>query len=267
VNSKVTITTVLTVFVLLLAPATGSIQSQEGLAEKPSDTGKPSEPGKLPIVRVNEKVAKKLFLQPDGTILERTTHIFYTGDVQSSDNNAKGNSDAKGVKKGGPKGGGGSDGAENCYSFLENGMKWKTTEPFVVNPTNTDDIDHSWILEQFKEAANVWDIQISHDLYNDDDSELDYSASPDEKFEDGKNEIVFAVVQDESGDDLKNVIAVTYTWANWGAPKPFKQIVGYDMIFNDPYFQFGDATQPKKTEEAPMDIWNIASHEFGMIIA
>ena len=231
---------------MMIAPlATSQIQS--ALAEKPDNVGKPDEPGKPQTVPVNEEITKQLFVQDDGTILERTAHIFYLEGTEPKENHAKG----------GRSGNGGSTGgADQCYSFLENGMKWKSTEPYIVNPSFSD-LDGTYVLNTIEAGAEAWDNQVLFEIFG--SSSIDNNAQVSLTNLDETNMVVFGIVTDENENILNNVIAVTYTWANWGAPKPVKQIVEWDMVFNKGGFDFGDAN----ADPLLMDLGGIGTHEFG----
>jgi len=233
------------------------VPGYNSFADKPDNTGK----SVIPIPPGKDKI-KELFLQPDGTFVERTTHIFYVDGAthKGTEHGKPGGGDNGG--KGGGKGE--KDPTASCFTFLEQGMRWQSTEPFVVNPTNSG-LDSSFVVNTMNTSTETWDQETSFDIFGagfEDTSALLVLTNVDQE-----NVVVFgAVVDENTGEVLTNVIAVTYTWANWGAPKPFKQISEWDMAFNVgtaevPAFQFGDeATTPTG---AKMDLENIATHEFG----
>jgi len=235
---------------MMSAPLSTTSTIQFAMAEKPDNVGTPDNAGKPQTIPVNEKITKQLFAQPDGTILERTTHIFYLEGTDHKENHAKGGS------KGGGSGGGSPDATEQCYSFLENGMRWKGTESYLVNPLFSD-LDDTVVLTTIEAGAEAWDEQVSFEIFG--------GGSIDDNVEviltniDNQNVVVFGTVTDENGYVLDNVIAVTYTWANWGAPKPWKQILEWDMVFNIKSFSFGDATGSTSL----MDLGGIGTHELG----
>lgn len=254
-NNQISILLVsISIFAMMLAPLSTTSTIQFAMAEKPDNLGKPDDVGKPQTVPVNEKITKQLFVQTDGTILERTTHIFYLTGTEPKENHAKGGNSAD--NKGGSKGGGGgSDGTDQCYSFLENGMKWKNTESYLVNPTSSG-LDDNYVLDVIEAGAEAWDEQVSFEIFG--SGSKDSNAVVILTALDDKNVVVFGTVTDENGNVLDNVIAVTYTWANWGAPKPWKQILEWDMVFNSGVFDFGDASNALL-----MDLGGIGTHELG----
>ena len=240
-------------FMLIFAVVPG----YNSFADKPDNTGK----SVIPIPPGKDKI-KELFLQPDGTFVERTTHIFYVdGATHKGKEHGKpgggGDDGGKGGGNGGSKGK--KDPTASCFTFLEQGMRWQSTEPFVVNPTNSG-LDSSFVVNTMNTSTETWDQETSFDIFGtgyEDTSALLVLTNVDQK-----NVVVFGTVVDEdTGEVLTNVIAVTYTWANWGAPKPFKQISEWDMAFNVAAFQFGDESIANPPGQ--MDLENIATHEFG----
>lgn len=232
---------------MMLAPLSATSTIQFALAEKPDNVGKPDEPGKPQTVPVNEEITKQLFVQPDGTILERTTHIFYLKGTEPKENHAKG----------GGSGNGGSTGrSDQCYSFLANGMKWKSTESYLINPSSSGMIAND-ILNSINVGADAWDDQVSFEIFG--SGSLDNAAQVILTNLDDKNVVIFGTVTDEKGNTLTNVIAVTYTWANWSAPPPLRQIMEWDMVFNIGSFSFGDAS----SSTSLMDLGGIGTHELG----
>lgn len=246
----------LSIFAMIAAPLSASPTFQFVSAEKPDNVGKSNELGKPQTIPVNEEITKQLFVQADGTILERTTHIFYLEGAEPKENHAKDGNSAG--NKGGPKGGGsgGTDGTDQCYSFLENGMKWKSTESYLVNPSSSG-LSENDVLNTIKVGADAWDGQVSFEIFG--SGSIDNTAQVILTNVDDKNVVIFGTVTDEDGNVLTNVIAVTYTWANWGAPKPWKQIMEWDMVFNKGVFDFGDASSNKSL----MDLGGIGTHELG----
>jgi len=226
------------------------IPSYNSFADKPDNTGK----SVIPIPPGKDKI-KELFLQPDGTFVERTTHIFY---VDGATHKGKEHGKPGGGGNGGGKGE--KDPTSSCFTFLEQGMRWQSTESFVVNPRNSG-LQSGFVVDTMNTSTETWDRETSFDIFE--DGSKDINALLDLSNVDQKNVVVFGAVVDEvTGEVLTNVIAVTYTWANWGAPKPIKQISEWDMAFNVAAFQFGDESIANPPG-LKMDLENIATHEFG----
>jgi len=237
-NNKISILLAsISIFAMMIAPLSATSTIQFALAEKPDNVGKPDEPGKPQTVPVNEEITKQLFVQPDGTLLERTTHIFYLKGSEAKTNNA-------------------NSGTDKCYSFLANGMKWKNTEPYLVNPSYSN-LDGTFILNTIEAGAEEWDSQVPFEIFG--SNSIDNNAQVVLTNVDDKNVVIFGTVTDNNGKILTNVIAVTYTWANWNAPLPLRQIMEWDMVFNKAVFDFGDAS----SNPLLMDLGGIGTHELG----
>lgn len=211
----------------ILALITLPLFTTSVLAEKPDKQ----------TIAVDEKTTKQLFKQHDGTVLERTTHIFYLKGSEAKTNNANG-------------------GTDKCYSFLASGMKWKNTEQYLVNPS-TSGLTDAYVLTTIDTGIEAWDGQVSFDVFG--TSSIDNNAQVLLTNVDNKNVVIFGTVTDNSGKILTNVIAVTYTWAYWNAPVPSRQILEWDMIFNKGVFNFGDAS----VNPSLMDLGGIGTHELG----
>ena len=82
---------------------------------------------------------------------------------------------------------------------------------------------------------------------------IDYTASYNNGSLDGNNTASFGLY-DNSG-----VIAVTNVWGYFSGPPRTRELVEWDLLFNDAYFAFGDAN----LNAALMDLQNIATHELG----
>src|SRR3989338_3059019 len=156
-----------------------------------------------------------------------------------------------------PKGGDAKPGSSTCYALLSKGAKWKRTENYLLNPINNDGMNESLVATTFQNSMETWDTETLYDVFGVRDfgvvDGID-SVSPD-----GKNEILFGSHSDP------NTIAVTTVWGIYGGPIGGREIVEFDMLFNDAY-QFGDAGPTNEISNSNlslMDVQNIATHELG----
>ena len=69
---------------------------------------------------------------------------------------------------------------------------------------------------------------------------------------DNQNEVYFENLSET------NTIAFAVVWGIFGGPPPFRELVEWDVVFND-YYTWGDA----EFNLALMDFENIATHELG----
>lgn len=146
-----------------------------------------------------------------------------------------------------------------CYGFLSSGAKWKTVEPWLVNPTNSRGLAADFLLNNLTADISKWEdaadgvvgngmgVDILGDGVLTYDSLIADTASPD-----GKNEVYFADVSSS------NAIAVTIVWGIFGGAPQNRKLVEWDMIYDDVDYDWSAAGEAGK-----MDFENIATHELG----
>jgi len=165
-------------------------------------------------------------LDPDGKwLLEKQVFVHYKTDDVKPQNPGK-------------------TGSAICYKLM--GVAWDTLPvDYVINPTNSQGLQDSFVTSAVQSSAETWDSATSKELFADSylvDNTAQYGAA------DGKNAIAFGAYSQN------NVIAVTTVWYT----RVGKKIVEFDILFNDAY-QWGDAT----SNSSVMDLQNIATHELG----
>jgi len=143
---------------------------------------------------------------------------------------------------GGPGGGGPpNNGGETCFTVLAKGAKWKATEDYVM--------DNSFASETGLGVTEWSTNGFSFAGVRDTSESVDPAAFGDLN---DKNEIMF-------GADNPNTIAVTITWGFFNGPPGQRELVEWDMRFNNVDFAFGNAD----VDANVMDYQNIFTHEFG----
>ncbi len=151
---------------------------------------------------------------------------------------------------------GGSDeepDTSSCYGFLARGAKWRTVEPYIVNPENTRGLDEAFVTDNLAFDIDKWEaVGVDNILGNEIAGTVDGAdlESPDDK-----NEVYFADIKQD------NVIAMAIIWGIFGGPPPFRELVEWDMIFDDVDFDWGICDGVDCTSK--MDFENIATHELG----
>ena len=155
---------------------------------------------------------------------------------------------------GGPGGGGGggNGGGSSCFAFLGNGVKWKTTEQYVLDTTNADGMSDGFVSSVTATSFETWDSEVGFDIFGTEDTGSVVDG-PDTVSPDGKNEVMFGSI------GSPGAIAVTIVWGIFTGPPFNRKIVEYDVVFDDPDFVWGDAS----VDPNVMDYQNIATHEFG----
>lgn len=147
-------------------------------------------------------------------------------------------------------GGSTKPGASKCYGYLASGAKWKTTEPYLINPANNFGLSDNMVFDAVNAGVNEWEKYGGPAIFG--GGSVDSSAVYNDATTDDKNVVVF-------GDGLaSNIIAVTNVWGYFGGPPQTRQLVEWDMKLNSA-FQWGDGA----ANPALMDVENIATHELG----
>ena len=145
------------------------------------------------------------------------------------------------------KGGGGKTDGE--YKFIANGFKWKTQEPFVVNPSNPSGLSASFVYSATNAGFTEWE-KYGGDIFG--PLSVDYTAYYDDTTIDGLNTLSFGYYGDP------RVIAVTSVWGYYSTNPKWREIVEVDILFNVAY-AWGNGT----IDSTVMDLQNIATHEIG----
>lgn len=161
----------------------------------------------------------------------------------------------KAAKPAGKPGGG----ATQCYGFLAKGAKWKSVEPWVVNPSNTRGLDTVSVLGVLSTGVLKWEDAADGTVGNNalvnilgDGSSTLNTLLADTVSPDNQNEVYFANVS------TQNAIAVTIVWGIFGGPTFQRELVEWDQVYDDVDYDWS------LTEEAgKMDFDNIATHELG----
>jgi len=137
-----------------------------------------------------------------------------------------------------------------CYSFLAKGARWKNPENYELNLSGTT-LSPDFVQNVFSQGVVEWEKYGGPDIFG--AGAVNNSAPYDTSWTDGRNVAVF-------GNYLDNrVIAVTTVWGYFYGPLSTREILEWDMLFNNVY-RWGDA---KLDDPTVMDLQNIATHELG----
>jgi len=151
--------------------------------------------------------------------------------------------------KGGGKPPGGS--TSTCFSLMSSGARWKTIEPYVVDPSTSDPIGASDIPLLIAGCLSSWETASGRPIFGNEAEEVVNRSSIGQL--NNVNEFMFGAIDDPG------VIAVTIVWGRFSGPAQFRELVEWDMIFDEIDFTFDDAT----TDSSAMDFLNIFQHESG----
>ena len=138
----------------------------------------------------------------------------------------------------------------SCYEFLAREAKWKTVEPYIVDPANTRGVDGTFVRDNLAGDIGKWEYAADYNILGNeiagtvDGADL---VSPDDK-----NEVMFADI------DYEGAIAVAIIWGYFSGPPFARELVEWDMIFDDVDFDWSE-----DGESGKMDFENIATHELG----
>jgi hypothetical protein len=158
-----------------------------------------------------------------------------------------------------PGGKGKPGGGSTCYSFLASGARWKNVESYVVDAVYGDGTDALDIQPKIASGLQLWNSAAGKTIFGG----QNFVALPDgadTAAPDGKNEFQFGEIQEPG------VIAVTIVWGIFSGPPQWRELVEWDMVFDDVSFNWGNADVTNELTSYPvefMDFLNIFVHEGG----
>ena len=157
-----------------------------------------------------------------------------------------------------PWAGGGGTTTSTCFSVFAKGAKWKTAEPWVVNPANTEGLGSAFVLSNLDSSVSKWEdaadgtvgsgsINILGSGSTISDTLVADTSSPD-----GVNEVYFGDV------GSSGAIAVTIVWGIFIGPPSGRELVEWDQVYDQVDFNWSSTGEAGK-----MDFENINTHELG----
>jgi len=153
---------------------------------------------------------------------------------------------------------GGGDETVSCFEFIAKGAKWNQPEDYLLDPSNGDSLAESYVIAKIAQSMSDWETEAANPIFGvkgvGDIDGADTSST------DGKNEIFFGSIANEGA------LAVTIVWYERGGPPSQRDIVEYDMIFDDDDYRWANVGQPSETDLVAtdaFDFWGIAAHEIG----
>ena len=148
--------------------------------------------------------------------------------------------------------GGGAQTKNRCYAVLAKGAAWKTTEAWLVNPANSRGLDESFVVSNLIADVAEWENAAGNSNIFDDGSATATALSADNSAPDGLNEVYFGAI------DGEGTIAVTIVWGIFSGPVGQRELVEWDMVFDQTDFDWASDGRA-----GAMDFENIAQHELG----
>ena len=150
-----------------------------------------------------------------------------------------------------PPGAGNNKQSETCFVFLAKGAKWKTVEPWLGNPANTEGLNGAFVTDNLATDIQKWENHANVDILGAGTSTaamlIADTAAPD-----GLNEVYFSDISDPGA------IAVTIVWGVFSGPPAQRELVEWDMVYDQIDFDWSG-----NGEAGTMDFENIATHEIG----
>ena len=150
-------------------------------------------------------------------------------------------------------------GDSSCFAFMSSGARWKTVEPFVVDPANASGFNTTTVLSLIESGLDKWEAAAGKQIFGPQDAvgtvDGEDTAAPD-----NRNEFLFAEITDP------NVIAVTIVWGRFGGPPKSRELIEWDMVCDDVEYTWGDAGPTNESllgDTAIMDFEAIFQHESG----
>lgn len=146
---------------------------------------------------------------------------------------------------------GGSGNTTTCYAFMAEGVKWKNLEPYQINPSNTQSLNESYIVDNIALDISKWETSAGKDILG--NGITNYSLlSADTSSPDDLNEVYFGSISDPGA------IAVTIVWGIFRGPPFARELVEWDQVYDQEDFNWS-----LSGESNAMDFENIATHEIG----
>lgn len=148
-----------------------------------------------------------------------------------------------------------------CYAYLAKSAKWKTVEPWVVNPANIDGLAGTTVFNLLSGGVFKWEDATDGNVTNGVGVDVlgqgvttSATLTADTSSPDNQNEVYFADISDPG------VIAVTIVWGIFGGPPFARELVEWDQVYDDVTF---DWSAEALAVAGKMDFDNIATHELG----
>lgn len=155
---------------------------------------------------------------------------------------------------------GSGEGDSNCYEFLAKGAKWRTIEPYWINPSNADNatgststegLDEGFVVSNFAMDIDKWEAAAGTDILG--DGSVTYALLiADTVAPDGLNEVYFGNIAEPGA------VGITVIWGIFSGPPKNRELVEWDQVYDNYDYQWSNSGDPWK-----MDFESVATHELG----
>jgi hypothetical protein len=143
----------------------------------------------------------------------------------------------------------------SCYGFLARGAKWKTIEPYIINPANTEGLSGAFITSNLAADIDKWETAAGIDILGE-GSSTSKTLIADTVRPDDKNEVYFADIAEPGA------IGVTIVWGIFSGPPWARELVEWDQVYDQVDFDWSEDCESENCS-TKMDFENIATHELG----
>jgi hypothetical protein len=140
-----------------------------------------------------------------------------------------------------------------CYGFFAKSLRWRTVEPWVMNPANIRGLDETQLFLHFANDILTWETEAGTDILGDGVMTTD-ALEADMTEPDDQNEVYF--------DDIEEpgVIAMTVVWGIFRGPPASRNIISWDHVYDDVNYDWSNEAEGVPLK---MDFDNIVTHELG----
>lgn len=149
--------------------------------------------------------------------------------------------------------------SSTCYGHLAKGAKWKTVEPWQINPSNRVGLAESFVTTNFGSYIAKWEDAASGAVGDGVSMNIlgegTTTTSPlvaETAAPDGANEVLFANVS------YPGAVGVTMIWGIFRGPTEKRELLEWDHVYDDT-----DNSWSATGESGKMDFESVATHELG----
>lgn len=140
----------------------------------------------------------------------------------------------------------------SCYTFLAKDAKWKTVEPYLVDPVNSRGLFELFVFDNLAANIDKWEAAAQADILGEGTYVASTTLVADTESPDGLNEVYFGNIEEPGA------IGVTIIWGIFGGPPKARELIEWDQIYDDADFDWSSSGEAGK-----MDFESIATHELG----
>lgn len=150
---------------------------------------------------------------------------------------------------------GGNKGATSCFGFLSKGAKWKTVEPWVVDPVNAEGLSEAAVFSLLDTSIGKWEDAADGVVTGTSSMNIIGAGAVSSGF--GAAGVLDGVNGVRFGELEQGTIGVTTVWGIFSGPVSGRELVEWDQVYNTYYSWNTDGSSDD------MDFESITTHELG----